>query len=196
MRDPACFNANCHATVVHNAKADQLLPHVKNCFSRGGIGLVSCMKCLEALGEGLKEKEVSIPPNTVCQLCAGVNGKGTIQFYANGEHALWICDTCANIQRSVISANFYMVQQLVPSKQSEEIFTFNLPKDPPKKRALPPPTLESRGFEPPPKRRMLRAPFAPSRTKQPWETTITSTLNQQESRIHFFNHNHKYEPLY
>ena len=34
--EPACFNANCHPTVTQNAHADQLLPHVKLCFARGG----------------------------------------------------------------------------------------------------------------------------------------------------------------
>ena len=184
MPDPTCFNANCHPTVLQNIKADQLLPHVKDCFQRGGTGLVACIKCLEAFAEGLKAKQLTSPPTSCCQICAGVNGKRNLHLHANGEYMLWICEKCISVQRSVISANFYVPQKLIPVKEPEEVFTFDLPKDAPKKRFIPP-AIESRGFEPPSKVRRLisSTSFAASRQQQPWETIIINATNQQESKL-------------
>lgn len=189
MRDPICFNANCHTTVYQNLKADQLLPHVKDCFLRGGIGLVACVKCLEAFTEALKEKETTHPPNTVCQICAGVNGSQlNLQLFANGEFSLWICTQCQTIQTSVIHSNFYLAQKLVPERQSIELYTFNLPKDPPKKRFVPPP---GRSISPPRKIKAVSGKFTPrptfsvNRKQQPWEQTIMAAANQQESNFYF-----------
>merc|ERR1712137_810203 len=178
--EPACFNANCHPTVTQNAHADQLLPHVKLCFARGGVGLVSCPPCLEALLEGLSAKSVTHPPNTVCQICAGVNiteGK-TIQLFANGEFSLWICNLCQKIQQSVIQSNFYLAQTLVPTKTPEDLFTFNLPKEPPKKRYVPPPSVRGLDVSNMPAIKRMRP--ATSRRTQPWEETIIAAVNQQE----------------
>lgn len=181
MRDPICFNANCHTTVYQNIKADQLLPHVKDCFLRGGIGLVACIKCLEAFSEALAAKGTTHPPNTVCQICAGVNGSQlNLQLFANGEFSLWICTQCQTIQSSVIHSNFYLPQKLVPERKSIELYTFNLPKDAPKKRFIPPPG--ARSISPPPKRQAVRPAFSMNRKQQPWEQTIMAAANQQESK--------------
>jgi len=171
--DPTCFNVNCHS-IITNARVDRVLVHVKDQLPRGQ-GAAACAKCQTAVQQALVQQQISQPPSNTCQICCGVNnphGPTLLQLYANGLHTLWVCDSCKSVQGPVLQANFYLAQKNIPPHDSEAVFTFDLPTEPPKRPS------RQVSSSPPPKRRMTR--HTTSSSSQPWETVMINTLNQQE----------------
>ena len=172
----ACFNQNCHS-IFTTSKVDQILYHSKDFFPRGPV--YGCNKCCLAVTQALASKEIEIAPPTICQICAGVNGNQTIlQLFANGEQVIWLCPNCVELQYPTLQSNFYLIQHSVPQRESIPFFTYDLPTEPPKKRALSPSGDEA---SPPFKKRLTRIPLS-NQGPLPWESSLSAAVNQQESK--------------